>query len=87
MPGTRWRPVDPQCICGAWRCDPGSPVSRVDEGGWLRTRQSTNRPEVRFRTLGIDGTLELRLAWIPRRGYDLRAVWWALSRNFAPRGF
>lgn len=36
--------------------------ARVDEGGSLRTRHNANRPEVRFRTLTMDGTLKPRLA-------------------------
>lgn len=43
---------------------PGIAASRVDEGGLLRTRQNTNRPELtelKFRALATDGTVELRL--------------------------
>jgi hypothetical protein len=57
--------------------DPVPPASRVDEEAPLRTRQSTNRPEIRFRVLPIDGTLQLRLARSSDARTHFRAVRWA----------
>ena len=59
-PAAFMAPADTPCIRGRLMERPGIAASRVDEGGSLRTRESTNQRELRFRARPSDGTVELR---------------------------